>query len=601
MTLATERKRAGRLPLTIVEMDLDFCDLTFGVSPCTAALRGTGLECYNTRKTCQDPPNYTPSAKTYRFVEDAAGVPITLDAIPALRSVTTAPTRITPGEGLGFRANVTVTMQDFPHHDRAGIDKYLSTRQYTPMEQGTFFGKLRARTPYYAGRPLRVKRGFLVDADIIGSLYVQAAPYTVDNPYNIVIGTEIAFDAANFETRLYIIDKFKGPDANGKITITAKDILTKTDAAKALAPSANTGTLSVAMTTSDTTLTMQTGDGAGYNDPVVTGANEYIRIGSEIIQYTGISTDQLTGLTRATWNTTAATHAIDDGVQQCLAFEAVNVVDVIQTLLTTYAAIPISYIDTTAWATEKTEQLSAFSLTGIISKPEAVNKLVGEMTEQTLCNIWWDERTQKIILKALAPSNQKTQLTDAANFINIVINDVPKQRLSQMWVYYNIVDHVNPGKPESFSSLHVQADTTVESSDLYGEKHVKQVFSRWFTSLGPVNQFASRMITWLKENPRIAEFTLDVKDDLWTGDPIDIVSNALQNADGSPLTTGFLILEAEDKGDTLRVRAINSPFFGRFGVVMADGTADYSGLDVGGWIAPDAAGFSDGGEAFKIS
>jgi len=575
MTLATERKRAGRLPLTIVEIDLDFCDLTFGVSPCTAVLRGTGLECYNTRKTCQDPPNYTPSAKTFRFVEDAAGVPITLDAIPALRSVTTAPTRITPGEGLGFRANVTVTMQDFPHHDRAGIDKYLSTRQYTPMAQGTFFGKLRARTPYYAGRPLRVKRGFLTEAGV--------------------------YDAVNFETRLYIIDMFKGPDANGKITITAKDILTKTDATKAQAPSANTGTLSVAMTTSDTTLTMQTGDGAGYNDPVVTGANEYIRIGSEIIQYTGISTDQLTGLTRAAWNTTAATHAIDDGVQQCLAFEGVNVVDAIQTLLTTYAAISVSYIDTTAWATEKTERLSAFNLTGIISKPEAVNKLVGEMTEQTLSNIWWDERTQKIILKALAPSNQKTQLTDAANFTNIVINDVPKQRLSQMWVYYNIIDHVNPGKPESFSSLHVQADTTVESSDLYGEKHVKQVFSRWFTSLGPVNQFASRMITWLKENPRIAEFTLDVKDDLWTGDPIDIVSNALQNADGSPLTTGFLIQEAEDKGDVLRVRAMNSPFFGRFGVVMADGTADYSGLDVGGWIAPDSAGFSDGGEAFKIA
>lgn len=47
----------GREPVQIVEMKQPLCGNVYGVSPCTAS-RAAGLECYNTRFTCQDPENF---------------------------------------------------------------------------------------------------------------------------------------------------------------------------------------------------------------------------------------------------------------------------------------------------------------------------------------------------------------------------------------------------------------------------------------------------------------------------------------------------------------------------------------------------------------
>lgn len=47
----------GREPVQLLEIKQPLCGNVYGVSPCTAAA-GVGLECYNTRATCQDVPNY---------------------------------------------------------------------------------------------------------------------------------------------------------------------------------------------------------------------------------------------------------------------------------------------------------------------------------------------------------------------------------------------------------------------------------------------------------------------------------------------------------------------------------------------------------------
>ncbi|MFO7477754.1 MAG: hypothetical protein R6X03_05330 [Methyloceanibacter sp.] len=45
--------------LTYVEVDLDYCGLTYGQAPCLAALGVTGdRKCFNTVKTCQDRENF---------------------------------------------------------------------------------------------------------------------------------------------------------------------------------------------------------------------------------------------------------------------------------------------------------------------------------------------------------------------------------------------------------------------------------------------------------------------------------------------------------------------------------------------------------------
>lgn len=158
MTFATEKIKAGRQPITVVELDLDTCSLTYGVGACTAA--GAAADsCYNTRRTCQDTANFAQSTKTYRFCEPREGLPAGIDMIPCLKgSPQLAPAKITEGFGLGHHASVTINLQDFTRHDR-GVDPYWATRA-TPAG-GTYFGRLRARTPYYQGRTLRIRTGYM--------------------------------------------------------------------------------------------------------------------------------------------------------------------------------------------------------------------------------------------------------------------------------------------------------------------------------------------------------------------------------------------------------------------------------------------------------
>src|SRR3569833_551747 len=152
--------------LTYVELDIDYCSLTYGVAPCTAALGVTGsAKCFNTRATCQDVEHFTNSPVTLRFSVDTGHNPADIEALPFIAThedVAITPGRISLGEDLGQRESVSITFGDRPHPDTgAGFDKYLVDRIYDPFSQGTFWGKFRARQPYLKGRTLRLFRGFV--------------------------------------------------------------------------------------------------------------------------------------------------------------------------------------------------------------------------------------------------------------------------------------------------------------------------------------------------------------------------------------------------------------------------------------------------------
>src|SRR5690625_2721726 len=57
-----------REPITFVEIEQDFCNLTYGVAPCMAGIGVTGnTQCYNTLRTCQDTDNFSRGTKNLWF------------------------------------------------------------------------------------------------------------------------------------------------------------------------------------------------------------------------------------------------------------------------------------------------------------------------------------------------------------------------------------------------------------------------------------------------------------------------------------------------------------------------------------------------------
>ena len=67
----------GREVIEIVEIDLDYCSLTYGVGPCTAALGVTGEhKCFNGYATCQAKAAFDKITKTLRYGTNVSGLPV---------------------------------------------------------------------------------------------------------------------------------------------------------------------------------------------------------------------------------------------------------------------------------------------------------------------------------------------------------------------------------------------------------------------------------------------------------------------------------------------------------------------------------------------
>lgn len=659
MTYATEKAKAGRQPVTFLELDLDYCQESYGVGACTAGQiaggtaltgyaaglglaladqqaddyyngmvlkltggTGAGQEqvitdyanasnaatvgtawsttpdstttyaihnvnssaaCYNTRRQCQDPTNYNKGTKTRRFVQPRGNLPIGVACFPVLdgKTPSIAPAKITPGKGLGDRASVTATLHDFVHND-IGEDPYRASRTYD-TGQGTYFTKLIARDPYMTGRVMRQLDGYITDP----------------------------FDWANFQSRTYIIDKVEGPDTSGRIRITGKDPLKLADNDRAKVPTPSTGELlaDISAVASSATLT-PTGVG---NDEY--GASGTLRIGDELITYTR-SGDTLTLTARGANGTTATTHSAGDTVQDCVVFAAgTNATDVVKTLLTTYTpGFDAAWINTTDWDAEVAQWLSGATIAEVVlSKPEGVNKLVSELTEEYLFDVWWDDVNQEVKLAALAPlpgNATPTQLTDAANLLegSISIKRDEKDVLTECWVHYGVISQVEDLKAKNFTNTYIQALVDEEGADKRNTKRIKEVFSRWIPAQGNAAQFTGRTLARYGNDPVTVTAKLDVRDDaLMLGDPCEITTRRLVDETGAAVATGFQVIQVDQTqpGHEIAITVVNNGFAGSYGFIMENsapdrGSATEAQKTTGGYIAANDGTFAGGDAAQKI-
>ena len=587
MTYAEKIGELGRQPVWIVEIDLDTCTRTYGTAPCVAAVGVTGpYKCFNTRKTCQDSANYLKTVKTYRFSNVI--LPPSSDAqfqtIPCVETVSMLPTKIQPGKGLGQRATITVTFNDNAHSD-LGIDPYLSTRGYDSSERGTYFTKLLSRNPYYQGRTLRVRTG-----------YIDAGQPP---------------DAANFEDRVYQIEKIEGPDKSGKVRIMAKDPLKALDNARSLAPLPSTATLAAAINDSVGIITLAP---AGIGNLTFPASGKVV-IDEEVMTFASRAGDVLT-LSRGQNFTVAVAHDISVPVQLCLSYEGMFVTDVLYDLLVNYANVSPAYISMTDWNAEANLWLSNYDLTTVVVKPTGVAKLIGEISEQCQLFIWWDERNQQIKLKAVRPwsFDHISTLSDEYNIIadSQSVRDRPEDRVSQVLVYYG---QKNPTedleKPWNFQRLKVNTDADSESVDQFNESRNKIIFSRWLTSaqLSEAVSLATRTLNRYRNTPRTIMMRLDAKDSLaWTGDVVLASMRSIVDYTGLRAPSYLQVVAVKEvvQGTIYEYELEDTGFSGRYALWCPLGIPDYPSADdaararYGFWA--DAAGLmSDGSEGYKYA
>jgi hypothetical protein len=557
----------AREPLQVVEIVQPLCSRVFGTSPCDA----TGDECWNTDATCKFLTALDLSDEVLmRFVQPAANRYIDSGtafqpgtAFPALVSVSTAPTVLNVAAGnndlspLGLRAVAEITIRDFPYND-VGFDPYLSSRSYDPMMRGSFWTKWLARNPFHTGYIVRIYDGYFGDA------------------------------LTDMIKREYSIEKIDASKA--AVRITAKDILRKVTDNDIAAPALSNGALFLSL---DNTATTFQAAGAVVADYPATG---WVRINSEIISYTGRSTVgtnvEFTGVTRGQLGTTAASHNQFDRVQRVLAYQNEPFQDIIYDLLTVWGGIPTSYIDKTAWDDEKTEWRDLYDLTAYLSDPVKIQQLVGEICQQVQANIWWDERVQKIILRAQRPNFLPDLITQEGNIIadSAVIEEVAKDRASQVYVYYGLRNPVL-SVTDKFSYRAAEAFIDVDAERQYGETAVKEIFCRWINTGVLARSLGDNYLRRFRNVRRHITFNLTANDiaNFWTGDTAEIKHYLDVDFTGQERIGQWLITSAEtvEQGGVYRFVAEDNESAGLLWEWVSDSETRPS-TEIGAWV--DAAG-----------
>lgn len=567
----------SREPLQVVEIIQPLCSRDFGVAPCNA----TGDKCWKTDATCKfiTALDLTNSV-LMRFVAPAANRVLLSGfqpgtAIPALISVDTSPTVLNVGAGnddiqpLGLRAVAEVSIRDFPFND-VGFDPYLATRAYDPMTRGSFWSKWLARNPYHVGYTLRVYDGYFGD------------------------------DLSAMIKREYIIEKIDA--TRSQVRITAKDILRKVTDTNVTAPALSPGALSLALTNVATSFQAA---GAVLADYPATG---WLRINNEVMAYTAralVGTNvEFTGVTRGQLGTTAAAHAQFDRVQRVLAYVDVPVADIIYDLLTVWGGVPAGYIDKPAWDAEQTEWRELYRFTGYVTDPVAVQKLLGELCQQGLVNIWWDERVQQIIYRAQRPNYAPNTLTQEGHLVSdsVVIEEKPERRASQVYVYYGLR---NPtlSLTDKTNFANAEAYLDVDKERQYGgEPAVREIFCRWVRTSVIARTLASAYLLRFRDVRRYISFELTAKDiaTCWTGDVLQIEHFLRVDATGRELVQPWLITSAETvvQGHRYRFQGEDNESGGLLWEWVAD-LESRPVTEIGCWV--DAAGTDGAGNIIPFA
>lgn len=551
MTFLTAAKVMGKQPCVIVQMHMSRCSHQFGVAPCTAV--GVGNQkCFRTRSSCKDPANYS---ETDGWKYNLATTRVTgfqavdeSPVFPVLTSVDTAPTVLTPGKGLGTRAMIKVTAADFPWTD-VYTDPYRTDRTgaaANPGAVGTFWGKFLARNRYHENRRITVHTGFLDDGNV--------------------------YNAANFQTRTYFITNISGPDAQGNLTIEAKDPLKFADNEKTQFPLAYRFTLAADITAVATSITILDLMGELQVAGPITVAQPYICVDNEVMRVTAIAPAP-TGVAGTVYTFTVvrgpgataipsyyqagtnlgATHRLGATVNACYEWSAVNATSIIRQLLLVTGIDP-TYIEALAiWDADfAAAGIASYQFTNLLVKPNGVKTLLDELTQHNIL-LWWDERAQLVKCRALVfrSASNPVAFNETSNIQegSQGIAENAKERISQAWVLWNVINPTyNLKLSTSYEVISIQADLSLESADKYDQRQVSFLYSRWLennASLAP--QIAARQLQRFQDSYHVFTFQVDPKDSqYWVGDNILLQSSLYQDEFGANRVVNYLITQADE-------------------------------------------------------
>jgi hypothetical protein len=582
---------SDREPIEIVEIDMDFCSLTFGQGDCNAALGGIIThKCFNTFFTCPVRDVFDKGVLTYRFVQPRANYPKGQTFFPCLKDVTQRSAMANIGgadkrlDSLGRRARVTARFSDFTYHDRF-MDKYQSERVsgaaqlsgvgYDPETKGTFWTKFRARNQNYAGRPMRIITG-----------YVDGGVLTIDT------------------TRHYIITNFSGPDNEGNVEIEGKDILAIADNDRAVVPKPSLGVLTLDLEDDATSLTL-TPTGIGNLEYPASGI---AAIGAELVTYTR-SGDNITLTGRGLNGTQQRRHRQGDTFQKTFSPRGSRIDFVVRDILLE-AGVPSEFIPFEDWNLEASRWASTLNLTADIMKPEGAAKLIGELAILGV-TIWWDDVDQEIKFLTNRPVDLENvkELNDTATNISVTKEDRDDARITEIIFRSVQIDPSRGVADDNFSRTRVTIDVETKLPEAYGDTRIKEINCRWLNqgADAAVRILSLRYLARFRFSPVRYIVEIDYKDDLDIADVARITSYKITGPTGElqPQLTQVTMRNDVIAGHKVELLLQQFRFDLRYGFITENTRPSYNDSteaqkNRGAYFVGESGVFDDNGGAYRF-
>lgn len=535
-----------REPIEIVEIDLDYCSKTYGVT-CSATMGARGLEkCYNTINTCQVPDEFDLEIKVIKFCKD--GVKLANDCLPLLTKATATPPQLNIGGAdsnkdlLGKRAVLKASFKDGTFGD-LHLDKYykerltgeavINKKGYDPATKSTFWRKWIARNPYMFNRNCRLITGYLKDDGTV-------AEQTV---------------------RHYVITSYNNIDNKGNYALEAKDVLSLLDSKKTECPRTSTNFIKQDFPANATSIKLEA-------NPVDLVVNGYASIGDEMIKITSIS-GATVGIQRAQYGTTANDIKERDTLQTAKVITAKGVTDILYDLLVNYAGLSPNMIDTAQWNHEAIiEGYLPYAFSAVIANPTSVQQLISELLEQAFCYIWWDEISGKVKLKAIRKRTYEDaiELTDEANILadSVKVKERYEQVISRCVIRYAQINPLADVEDKSnYRVSDIVVDLEAEGRIRNNSVSTKEIYARWLQNASGAiaKETGERLIARYKQAPKEISFALDAKDrNIKLADFVVIDTKQIVGANGNRGLLEAQVISAQETQTGHRIEYVANSF-----------------------------------------
>lgn len=522
-----ERDAFGRMVQVLVEIDLDRCTRTYGTAPCTAADLGDGRRCWYTFPTCQDAANYAKGSRTLRYCLNDVPWPDPAYAVrPMLEKYVQAESqRIDASKLVTYPEKLVLTFLDDeapppPDHDK-GSGKYNTART------GSYWRTLRARNPNYAGRKVRILRGFYAP----GMVYADFAQ----------VGPEYVLKQMQFE--------------NGRCRITVESPLANMQDRQFPWSTSSKNVLTADAGSGDSTLHVTSA--AEFPDPTsLTRNNVYAKCEEEIVRVTSRDTvaNTLT-VTRGQAGTFAAAHtALNvDGTSRNLAVSCVGIIgvdngasnptgklvsDAMLDLLE-WAGVASGSVDASSFATLTAQFWATPEILFILERPQRIASLMAKIREPRGILLYLSD-SGKFTAKVMAPGINLPTLSDA-DFVadggtRIRMDEDDEARITRASMMYD------PSREGASSGDEYLRSVTYINADLEDSRYYGDQKEALFTDAGldpdllpiRVANLCRRLITRRRAGVRTFTGQLDLKKaTLAIGDAVLISTSLCQGIDGA--------------------------------------------------------------------